>query len=106
MATHRTANRAQFNFEIPIDEIRSVTDLAKDLGISKSVIVRKGLKIIYDFIVHEKAIMDAELRAKLLKSGKIPPMSEILDDRKLRIEQLLNKMTYDEILKVTKNVKK
>jgi len=96
----------RFNLMVEPDELDEISRLADEAGVSRAELFRKALKIMINFIAHEKPLIEKEIREKLLKEGKLPSNKELTKQREIMLERELNRMAYGEILKATRNEKK
>ncbi len=95
----------QLNLVVSPDEMDDIVRLADAAGVSRSEIIRKSLKIVFNFIAREKPLIEKEIREGLLKGRKLS-VEELTKQREIMLERELNRMAYGEILKATKNEKK
>jgi len=96
----------RFNLVMDSGDMRSIHDIASEVGVSKSELMRKALKIIFNYIAQEKPIIEKEIRESFLKTGKTPSVAELTKAREIRLEQELNRMAFAEIRKAVENDKK
>jgi hypothetical protein len=91
------------NYMMTKDDTLNVIELSKELGISRSSVIRKAIRITYDFVKKASVEMDSEIKKEFMRSGKVLTVTELTKCRAVKLEQLLNHMFHDELRRASKN---
>jgi len=88
-------------FRVSSDDKNELASIANDVGVSKSDILRMGIRVVIDNI--KKTHSDIKKKADIIKSkGCVPSLSELWSVNSDSIEKDLNNGSYKEILKKSK----